>query len=50
MSRHYKKKTTANYSHHDLVRAMETVNNGTETIYNAAKTCGVCLKRLYEDV
>ena len=40
MPRRYKKKT-ANYSHHDLVRTMEMVNNGAETIYNAAKTCGM---------
>ena len=41
MSRCYKKKTTSNHSHHDLVRAMEMVNNGTESIYNSAKTCGM---------
>ena len=41
MQRCYEKKRTAIYNHYDPVRAMKMVNNGTETIYNAARTCGV---------
>ena len=40
MQRCYKKKRTI-YNHYDAVRAMKMVNKSAETIYNAARTCGV---------
>ena len=52
MQRCYKKKKTAIYNHYDPVRAMKMVNNGTETIYNVPRTCGVpkeTLSRCLED-
>ena len=50
MPRSYLKKTTAKYSHGDLITAMEMVRNGDETIYSAAKSLQCAKRKPYADV